>query len=92
MSSSLNAATLLPTVLLVQLFIIVNGQYHGAQKQYLLVQVPGELDKISSTLKESYAPCIFQWRLDIIHIWSPDMWSYRLLYMVNTDVVPRGVL
>ena len=51
MSSSLNAATLLKAVFLVQLVIIVNGQYqyNGAQKQYLLVQVPGELDKICST-------------------------------------------
>ena len=51
MSSSLSAATLLPAVFLVQLVIVVNGQYqfYGAQTQYLLVQVPGELDKINST-------------------------------------------
>ena len=51
MSASLSAATLLPAVFLVQLVIVVNGQYqfYGAQTQYLLVQVPGELDKINST-------------------------------------------
>ena len=51
MSASLSAATLLPAVFLVQLVIVVNGQYqfYGAQTQYLLVQVPGELDKICST-------------------------------------------
>ena len=58
------AAALLPAaVFLVQLAIVRGAmevpegylgqyQYHGAKKQYLLVQVPGDFDKMSSTFTQ----------------------------------------